>query len=93
MNAELRAFFEEYSKPYDERSVPRIAEFVHCPLTTVRDGVATTYDALPIAHVSVFRRFAEELSHLTLTLESASRQIALRMNPSLFPPINVRMTP
>jgi hypothetical protein len=44
MSTEIRTFFEQYSKPYDDRDPQRIAQFVHCPLITVRDGVVTAHD-------------------------------------------------
>lgn len=38
MSADLREFFADYCKAYDDYDAERIASFFHCPMLTVRQG-------------------------------------------------------
>ena len=43
MKTELRRFFEDYSKTYDDFDVARMSTYANCPLITVFDGEPTCH--------------------------------------------------
>jgi Domain of unknown function (DUF4440) len=45
MNDQLRALFERYSEAYDRSDPDGAAEFIACPLITVRAGEVAVYDS------------------------------------------------
>ena len=44
MTTEIRRFFEDYAKTYDEFDVARMSTYANCPLITVFDGEPTCHD-------------------------------------------------
>ncbi len=77
MTTEIRRFFEDYAKTYDEFDVARMSTYANCPLITVFDGEPTCHDDSTEVE-NFFSKLLEwfrEIGHGTASISNLDVQI------------------